>query len=208
MLCFRFNVNQSTKLTQAISDLNKIFCTEEADPLCLQEFLAGRLIPLKKPDEGIRPIGVGETLRRIIAKAVTRTLTLDIQQASGSLQTCCGIDSGIEAAVHAMRKVFEEDRSEAMLLVDASNAFNALNREVALNNIKALCPTFHQFLKNCYQCPKLFVSGSGIEKDTAGSKFIFSKEGATQGDPAAMAEYAICNRPLLDSLGEILNTSA
>ena len=47
-----------------------------------------------------------------------------------------------------MGNVFEEDRSEAVLLVDASNAFNALNGEVALNNIKALCPIFHQFLKN------------------------------------------------------------
>jgi hypothetical protein len=73
----------------------------------LKEFLAGRLIPLDK-DPGstvpaIRPIGIGEVLRRITAKAVTRLLKSDIQMAAGSLQTCSGTESGIEAAIHAMK---------------------------------------------------------------------------------------------------------
>ena len=33
---------------------------------------------------------------------------------------------GIEASIHAMRKKFEDEDTEAILLVDASNAFNAL----------------------------------------------------------------------------------
>ena len=46
--------------------------------------------------------------------------------ASGSLQTCSGIEAGIEAAIHSMRTIFNEAESEAMLLVDATNAFNSL----------------------------------------------------------------------------------
>ena len=202
MLCSKFNEKQSKKLAQAIADLTKILCTEEIDPEHLQELLSGRLIPLKKPDNGVRPIGIGEVLRRIIAKTVTQTLKQDILMASGSLQTCSGIESGIEAAVHSMRRVYEEEESQGMLLIDASNAFNSLNREVAINNIKVLCPTFHQFLKNCYQCPtKLFISG----QNTHGKRYIYSKEGATQGDPAAMAKYAIGTRPLLDRLGTVID---
>jgi len=30
----------------------------------------------------------------------------------GTLQTCAGLESGIEAAIHAVRKSFEEDNSE------------------------------------------------------------------------------------------------
>ena len=44
-----------------------------------------------------------------------------------------------------MRKVFEDDDTEAILLVDAENAFNNLNRKVALQNIKQLCPPFFQY---------------------------------------------------------------
>ncbi len=43
------------------------------------------------------------------------------QEASGSLQTCTGLKSGIEAAVQAIRETFHKDDSEAALLVDAEN---------------------------------------------------------------------------------------
>ena len=48
---------------------------------------------------------------------------------------CCGQISGIEAAVHAVRFAFELETTEGVLLVNASNEFNNLNREVALLNI-------------------------------------------------------------------------
>ena len=43
------------------------------------------LIPLDKCP-GVRPIGVGEVPRRIIAKAILRTIGKDIEEAAGPLQ--------------------------------------------------------------------------------------------------------------------------
>ena len=60
--------------------------------------------------------------------------------AAGPLQTCSGLKGGIEAAIHAMRLTFEKENTEAVLLVDAENAFNNLNRKAALQNIRQLCP--------------------------------------------------------------------
>ena len=121
----------------------------------LKEFLAGRLIPLDKdpgsPSPAIRPIGIGEVLRRISAKAVTRFLKVDVQLAAGSLQTCSGTESGIEAAVHAMKVIWEEDECEATLLIDAKDAFNTLNRKVTLHNIREICPFYTAF---CQIVPK------------------------------------------------------
>ena len=37
-----------------------------------------------------------------------------------------GHKSGSEAAIHAMRNIFDTDDTDAVLLVDTSNAFNAL----------------------------------------------------------------------------------
>ena len=55
---------------------------------------------------------------------------------------CAGqIISGCEAAVHSMREDFQEESAEAALLVDASHAFNFLNRMSALYNIRMLCPS-------------------------------------------------------------------
>ena len=62
-----------------------------------------------------------------MAKAVLFILLDDIQEAAGAHQLCAGQLSGVEAAVHAVRNVFDDGNTEAVLLVNASNAFNSLN---------------------------------------------------------------------------------
>ena len=83
---------------------------------------------------------------RIIAKAALSIIQDDIQEAAGCRQLCAGQIAGVEAAVHAVRSSFLWDDTEGILLVDASNAFNSLNRIVALHNIRQLCPSFAPIL--------------------------------------------------------------
>ena len=94
-----------------------------------------RLIALDK-NPGLCPTGVGEISPRIITRAVLSVIGGDIQEAAGSIQLCSGQTSGIEAAVHAIKQAYQYDAVEAVLLVDA---FNCLNREAALRNIRYLC---------------------------------------------------------------------
>ena len=70
----------------------------------------------------MRPIGVGEVPRRIIAKAILQIIGGDVEETAGALQLCAGQDGGYEAAVHAMWSVFQAPKTEAVLLVDANNA--------------------------------------------------------------------------------------
>ena len=64
-------------------------CTSCVDPVGLEAFVACRLIAFNKCP-GVRPIGIGEVVRRIIAKAVLSIVKLDILEAAGSLQLCAG----------------------------------------------------------------------------------------------------------------------
>ena len=128
-----------TDLFAAIAAMTRRLCTEFIYPL--EAILANRLIPLNKGEGAARPIGVREVIRRIMGKCVTHVTKPDVIDASGSLQVCAGYKSGSEAAIHAMRNIFEADETDAVLLIDASNAFNALNRAAALHNIRVLCPT-------------------------------------------------------------------
>ncbi len=116
----------------------------------------------------------------------------DIQEACGCLQLCAGQISGIEAAVHAARSNFELKDNDAILLVDATNAFNSLNRKVALNNIKTTCPALATILTNNYREPTMLY----MEGD-----HILSQEGTTQGDPLAMPMYALASISLIKKLG-------
>lgn len=204
ILCSKAYSTSSSDLRYSIALLARKLCREFVDPHSIQDLLACRLIPLNKTpgvpvdqNPGIRPIGIGEVLRRIIGRAVTTHLRPEVIDAAGPLQLSAGQEGGAEAAVHAMRHFFEQDECEGMLLVDASNAYNSLNRIESLLHIQYICPEFSTYLINTYRLPcKLFISGGQ-------GKFIYSKEGTTQGDNTASGFYSLGITPLLNILTHI-----
>ena len=188
-LCSSFG-SHSVDLCNAIASVSKRICTTYVNPEDIRALVACRLIALDKCP-GVRPIGIGETVRRIMARAILSVLKDDIKKAAGPIQLCAGQESGCEAAIHALNQIFEDPNTDAVLLVDASNAFNSLNRETALRNIQALCPALSTVLINTYREDiPLFIGG----------KTLLSQEGTTQGDPLAMAMYALAVTPLIKDL--------
>ena len=186
--------SSSSDLCDAIARVAKVLCTEDrTEGEGATALIACRLIPLDK-DPGLRPIGIGEVLRRIIGKLVVYVLKGELQEDAGELQMCVSQEGGCEAGVHAMCDIFQDDETHGIIQVDANNAFNTINRNVFLHNIQIICPEISTFIRNCYLKPaRLFVVG-GIE--------IKSEEGTTQGDPTAMPAYALGIAPLLMSLTE------
>ena len=74
----------------------------------------------------------------------------------------CVLDKkfGSEAAIHTMHTTFESDDTDVILLINASNAFNELNRAAALQNIHVLYPIIAIYTINTYRQPaRLFVIG-------------------------------------------------
>ena len=149
---------------------------------------------------GVRPIGIGEVLRRITGRIIIDCVRQDLTSLGGNMQLCLGEKCGIEHAIHSLRHSFDDPENEAILLIDAKNAFNVLNKQTALENVKALCPSLHVALQNSYSHPSHLYIGKST---------ILSQEGTTQGDPLAMAMYGIAILPLLtrlhnDSLTQIM----
>ena len=52
-----------------------------------------------------------------------------------------------------MRDIFNEEETDALLVVDARNAFNSINRKVLLHNMPNLCPVLATNVSNCYNVP-------------------------------------------------------
>ena len=164
---------ESADLCEAVAMVAHCICQQFVDPTALDAFTACRLVALDKCP-GVRPIGIGEVVRRIIGKAVLAAAGLQVQEVTGALQVCIGQRGGSEAAVHAMRHIFQDANSEAVLLVDATNTFNSLNRQVALQNVLRLCLSIAPAIVNMYHADaQLIVDG----------EVIYSREGTTQGDP-------------------------
>ena len=71
-------------LPTAIAIVTKKICTEDVHNDSLDALLACRLVPLNK-QRGLRPIGVGEVLRRISAKVVMSVVKEDVIDSSSSV---------------------------------------------------------------------------------------------------------------------------
>ena len=143
-------VNKELRLQ--LATLARLLATEYLDPNTLEAFVACRLIPLDK-NPGVHPMGISEVTRRIVGKCINWVLRKDIQQAAGPLQVATGLQGGTEAAIHSMKLIFEQDNTHGVILVDASNTFNSLNRKTALHNIQIICPKFSTVLVNTYRLP-------------------------------------------------------
>ena len=156
--------------------------------------MANRLIALDKCP-GVRPIGVGECLRRVLGCALALVTGWEAQSASGVDQLSCGMQSEVEGAIHAMSALYDDHSNDGLsfLLMDAANAFNSVSRAAALWNAQALWPNCSHFLFNMYRSYAFLLLKSCNE-------MLLSREGVTQGDPLSMLFYSVATLPLVTAL--------
>ena len=124
-LCTSFK-KASSGLCHALALTAKCLAVELVDPVSISPLLGCQLVALDKCP-GVRPIGIGEVPRRIIAKTILLVVREDIQSAVGSLQLYAGQFSGVEAAVHAVWESFQKEETEAVLLVEVKNWWDEVN---------------------------------------------------------------------------------
>ena len=165
-----------TDLCAAVAMTARRMAGAFVDPGPLAPLTACRLVALDK-SPGVRPVVVGEVVQRIMSTSILSVIRLENRAVIGSSQMCVGQKCGIEAAVRALSAIYDEELVNGVLLVDASNTFNCLNRKAALANINNPCPALGTLLTNTYRSEqKLFID----------SECIPSREGTTQGDPLAI----------------------
>ena len=91
-----------------------------------------------------------------------------------------------------MKELYDDEENQGLIQVDASNAFNLLNRKNLITNIQILCPEIATFTHNYYsKAARLFVTGKHE---------ILSQEGVTQGCALSMPIYALGLLPLLSTI--------
>lgn len=85
------NTEVVTDLRTAIAKLARKLCTEKCEHE--EPITARHLILAKKNPDGIRSIGVGEIVRRVIGRCIMKLIENDVMKAAGNLQLCAGQQS-------------------------------------------------------------------------------------------------------------------
>ena len=144
--------------------------------LSVQPVLFGAtLIALRKREGGLRPIAVGQTLRRMVAKCVSQHAMHTLGADLAPQQLGCGVPLGGKAAAHAARQFLNNmSPSHLLLKLDFKNAFNCLRRDKMLAAVKGSAPELFKFILSAYVNPSALYCGDQV---------IMSSEGVQQGDP-------------------------
>ena len=154
--------------------------------------LDSSLIGLQKPDNGVRPIAVGEVWYRL-AGLCALTACEDAGKALAPLQMAVGVSGGVDAVVHAIRAALAEDPDAALLTVDQANAFNSVARPAVFEAVKERVPELLPMVQWAYGAPTdLHIVGA-----PAGTPPVQSQTGVRQGDPLGMLLFSLAlQRPL------------
>ena len=168
-------------------------------PVSVATFLAGgRLIALNKGKEGnppdVRPIAVGETLRRLTGKCICAILRDKISSFFQPSQFGVACKAGAEKIVHSLRRCIDENWLSGdfvVFKVDMSNAFNMVSRQAVLDECATFFPELLPWVSWCYGSHTSLWHPMGQ---------ISSQSGVQQGDPLGPMLFALVLHKLVTSI--------
>ena len=89
----------------------------------------------------IRPIAVGLTLRRLVAKVANTRGLVTCASILGPTQLGVGTKGRVESLVHSARQYLQRmDDTRAFIELDFSNAFNSIRRDAVLEAVAEHVP--------------------------------------------------------------------
>ena len=123
-------------------------------------------------DGGARPIAVGQTWRRVVAKCIGGRVIHSVVGDLALLQLGCGVPLGCEAAAHASRRFLHHMPSDHLLVkLDFKNAFNSLRRDCMISAVQQFTSNVLSFVHSAYASSFLlfcgdhtFLSAEGVQK--------------------------------------------
>ncbi len=181
-------------------------------------FAGGALIPLSKPNGGVRPITVGGVLRRLASKCAMHHFHQVFARLLEPIQLAAGTPHGTTIQGQILSVLTEAAQLAAghgpagsqqspatasatptpedplvVALVDYTNAFGSVDRNVLVATAIAACPPLTNYIHLLYDEPGLLIA-----QDNMGDVAFFkASEGTSQGDSLSMAFFSLALQVVL-----------
>ncbi|XP_062513462.1 uncharacterized protein LOC134189238 [Corticium candelabrum] len=154
--------------------------------------MASRLIALPKANSDVRPIAIGEVLRRVTARATCTQMAGSFSSYFSSSQHGIATPGGVELIFHHISVLMETIPSLSILSTDVKNAFNSVCRDNILSETKLKFPELLGYAKQMYRSSSTLI----YTKDKMVVKLL-SEEGLHQSDPLGLILFAAALHPIL-----------
>ena len=168
-----------SRVLSALTDLVNVMLRGEVPQLSVPILYS----TIRKKDDGIRPIAVGSTIRRLSVKVGSRPVVRALREELRPVQLGVSTSGGCEAAAHVARRYVRDCLHRRVLLkIGMRNAFNSLRRVLYLSVARVRTPGLNNLLWQGYSSStRLFFGEERIALET----------GIQQGDPIGPALFAI-----------------
>lgn len=179
------------QFAHALTKFLNFMVTGKAPAAIAAVFSGAPLIALTKKDGSLRPIAIGETLRRLVSKCCCAKVSDKTHAIFGHHQVGVSTVGGVEASVHAVRRATEQyadDPGMVMLKVDFKNAFNLICRTEFLAEVKLHLPELFAWAAFSYSFPSLLIFGH---------VHLESQTGVQQGDPLGPLLFSLALHKLV-----------
>ena len=181
---------------QALTAIVNIIYSGEMPALYFGVLNTSVLVPLRKPNGGIRPILIGDCFVRLIGKCVSTLEQHAISQVLEPIQVAVGTKSGNEVAIHGIRAHLESHPDQIAIAIDFKNAFGTINRKAIAEALDHMDPLEVQHTKCFFN---LFVTAPSNVLQSNKTRFQYSA-GVPQGGPLSMQLFCLALHPLLTKL--------
>ena len=115
--------DESQRLVSRLTEFANLCFAGEVSTAIRQVFCGASLCALTKKDGGIKPIAVGCTLRRLVAKTASKLVQETMAAKLAPVQLGFGVKQGTEAAAHAARRCLRDlQPGQALLKLNFVNA--------------------------------------------------------------------------------------
>ena len=129
----------------------------------------------------LRPIGMPETLRKLVAGSLARALRASAASLMAPLQMGIGVPNACERLLHALEAQLEAAPEEGVLLLDYKNAFNLVSRAAARAFVDRAFPSLTPHVAATYGGDAPAVYGWAVAPDGGGSGDNVTGEGGAGG---------------------------
>ena len=174
---------------QGLVGVVNLLCAGRAPPSILPYLCGATLLACRKKGGGLRPIAIGEVLRRLTSKCVSRAVQAYAVGVLSPLQVGVGIPVDSVASLQRDPNIPLESRCS--LLVDFSNAFNSVDRGCMFQEVRSQIPSMAAWIESCYGSQSLLYLGDDK---------IFSSCGVQQGHPMGPLCFALTLHPVVEQI--------
>ena len=146
--------HRASLILQYLTGVVNLLCAGRAPQAVVPHICGAYLLPCRKKDGGLRPIAVGEVLRRLTFKCAARAVLSNVLQLLSPLQVGVGLPGGCDTILYSVTSIHGDTSISSdhklTLLVDFSNAFNSIDHATMFHETRSRLPSLSSWMECSY----------------------------------------------------------